>query len=141
MNRTLIVVTLFSLTSSLAGTAQTTMQTAGVTAPMSSHDVQNLIRSAHSVAQYKELAQYFHQREADYRAEAAAAKIERDRRAEVNAGLYQKYPRPVDSAQNLYESYVADANTAALQARRYDQLAAGQTQHDDQLAATPQAKQ
>jgi hypothetical protein len=75
-----------------------------------------------------------------YRAKAADEKIERDRRAQVNAGRYQKYPRPVDSAQYLYESYVSSADSAALQAQHYDQLAAGQTQHDQRLAADSQGK-
>ena len=140
MNRPLIIVALLSLASPLAGTAQTTTQTASVTAPMSPHEAHDLMKSAHSVDQYKELAGYFHQREADYRAKAAAEKIERDRRAEVNASLYQKYPRPVDSAQYLYDSYVADANAAALQAQRYDQLASGQSQRDQQMATSTQRK-
>jgi hypothetical protein len=140
MNRTLTIVALLSLASPLAGTAQTTMQTASLTPATSPREMHDLMKSAHSVAQYKELAGYFHQREADYRAKAAAEIIERDRRAEVNAGLYQKYPRPVDSAQTLYESYVADANSAALQARHYDQLASEQSQRDQQEAASPQGK-
>jgi hypothetical protein len=87
-----------------------------------------------------QLAEYFHQRETAYRAEAAAEKIERDRRAQVNAALYQKFPRPVDSAQYFYQSYLADADSADLQARHYDQLAATQTEHDEQVAATTQGK-
>ena len=75
------------------------------------------------MGQYKQLADYFQQQEAKYRAEAAAEKIERDRRAQVNAGLMQKYPRPVDTAQYLYESYVSQADDAALQAQHFDQLA------------------
>jgi hypothetical protein len=37
--------------------------------------------------------------------------------------LMQKYPRPVDTAQYLYESYVSQADDAALQAQHFDQLA------------------
>jgi len=85
--------------------------------------VQSLIKSAHSSAQYTQIAGYYHQREAMYRAKAAEEKAERDRRAQVNAALMQKYPRPVDSAQYLYESYLSDANSAAVQAQHYDQLA------------------
>jgi hypothetical protein len=78
--------------------------------------------TAHTVDQYKQIATYFHLREASLRAKAAAEKTELERRAQVNAGLYQKYPRPVDSAQSLYESYVSDADSAAAHARHYDQL-------------------
>jgi hypothetical protein len=96
--------------------------------------------SAHSSAQYQQLAGYFHQQEAKFRAEAAAEKAERDRRAQVNAGLMQKYPRPVDSAQYLYESYVANADSAALQAQHFDQLAAAPTQRNQQDATNTQGK-
>ena len=137
MNRKLLVVATLSLVFPLAAIAQSTDQTASVTASTSPREIHELVKSAHTTAQYKEVASYYHQQEADYRAKAAAEKIERDRRAQVDAGLYQKYPRPVDSAQNLYDSYVSSANSAALQARHYDQLASGQTQHGDQLAVTP----
>jgi hypothetical protein len=137
MNRRLLVVATLSLVFPLAAIAQSTDQTASVTASTSPREIHELVKSAHTTAQYKEVASYYHQQEADYRAKAAAEKIERDRRAQVDAGLYQKYPRPVDSAQNLYDSYVSSANSAALQARHYDQLASGQTQHGDQLAVTP----
>ena len=139
MNRTLIVAAAL-LTFPLIGMAQSTTQTANLTTPMTAHDAHGLMKSAHSVEQYKQLSSYFHQQEALYRAKAADEKIERDRRAQVNAGRYQKYPRPVDSAQYLYESYVSSADSAALQAQHYDQLAAGQTQHDQRLAADSQGK-
>jgi hypothetical protein len=140
MNRTMIVVAALTFTFPVAGMAQTNLQTATLSAPMTPHDVHNLMKSASSSAQYLQLADFFHKQEADYRAKAADEKIERDRRAQVNAALYQKYPRPVDSAQYLYESYLTDADTAALRARHYDQLAATQTQHDQQLATTSQSK-
>ena len=72
--------------------------------------------------------------------EAATEKLESDRRAQVNAGLYQKYPRPVDTAQHLYETYLADADSAAAQAKHYDELAAGQTQHEVETATGSQGK-
>ena len=137
MNRTLFAIATLSFAIPLAALAQSTEQTASLAVPTSPREVHELIKSAHTTAQYKELASYYHQQETDYRAKAAAEKAERDRRAQVDAGLYQKYPRPVDSAQYLYESYVSSADSAALQARHYDQLASGQAQHGDQLAVTP----
>jgi hypothetical protein len=100
------------------------MQTANIATPITAHELHTLAKTASSPTQYKELAVYFHQKEAELRANAAAAQAERDRRAQVNAGLEQKYPRPVDSAQSLYESYLSQANSAALQAQHYDHLAA-----------------
>jgi hypothetical protein len=140
MTRILIAVATLSLALPLTGVAQPTMQAANMSMPMSGHELHSLMKSAHSSAQYKQIADYFHQSEAKYRAEAAAEKIEVDRRAQVNAGLYQKYPRPVDSAQHLYEAYLADADSAAAQAKHYDQLAAGQTQHEVETATGSQGK-
>jgi hypothetical protein len=139
MNRILVVAAL-SLTFPLAGMAQSTTQTASLSTPISPREVHSLVLSAHTGAQYQQLASYFHQQEAKFRAEAAAEKIERDRRAQINAGLTQKYPRPVDSAQYLYESYVSQADSAALQAQHFDQLAAAQTQHEQQFATASQGK-
>jgi len=140
MNRTLIVVATLSLALPFAGMAQSTTRTSSISAPIPEHELQSLIKSAHNSAQYKQLAVYYHQQEAKYRAEAVAEKAERDRRAQVNASLTQKYPRPVDSAQYLYESYSAEADSAALNAQHYDKLAASQNQHDQQLAAASQGK-
>ena len=139
MNRTLIAAAAL-LTLPLMGMAQSTTRTANLTMPMTAHEAHSLIKNAHSTEQYKQLAGYFHQQEVLYRSKAADEKIERDRRAQVNAGLYQKYPRPVDTAQSLYDSYLSTANSAALEARHYDQLATGETKHDPQLATSSQGK-
>jgi hypothetical protein len=140
MNRALIVAAAL-ITFPLAGIAQSTTQVANLSTPMSPQQAHSLIKSAHSTEEYKQLAGYFHQQEAVYRGKAADEKIERDRRAQVNAGLYQKYPRPADSAQSIYESYVSNADNAALQARHYDQLAAGPSSHEQQMATDTQGKQ
>jgi hypothetical protein len=140
MNRILLLASSILLTPSLAVMAQSTAQTASLSSPLTVQQANSLIMSAHSVAEYKELAGYFRQQEAAYRTKAADEKVELDRRAQVNAGLYQKYPRPVDSAKSFYDSYVASANGAALQAQHYNQLAAGEGQHDRQLATSSQGK-
>ena len=138
--RSKVLAAILSIAFPLAGMAQSNPQTASVTAPLSATQVRALLKSAHSDAEYKQLGSYYRQEEAKFRAEATAEKAERDRRASVNASLMQKYPRPVDSAQYLYESYVTSADRAALQAQHYEQLAAGQTQPDRQFASGPQGK-
>ena len=140
MNRTMIAVAILSLAFPVAGTAQSTVQTASLTAPLSAREAHDLIGNAHSREQYRQLASYYHRQEANYRARAAAEKAERDRRAQVNAGLMQKYSRPVDSAQYLYESYVSQADNAALQARHYDQFAAAPAGQNPQTATDSQGK-
>jgi hypothetical protein len=139
MYRTLVIAANLSLTFALAGMAQSTTQTASLAPQIFPREAQSLIKSASSAADFKVLAGYYHQKEAKYRAEAADEKAERDRRAQVNASVMQKYPRPVDSAQYLYESYTNSADHAALQAQHFEQLASAQTQHSQQLAASPAA--
>lgn len=142
MNRSLVLVATLSLALSFAGMAQSSLQTASLSAPMTPREVHSLMRSAHDSAQYKQIAGYFHQQEAKFRAEAAAEAVERDRRAPDNAALYhyQKYPRPFDTAQYLYESYLSKADSAATQAQHFDQLAAAKSQNDQQLASTSPGK-
>ena len=137
MNRTCLLIATLSLVVPLAASAQSTSQTAVLSTPMSASELQSLIKSAHSTAQYQQLATYYHQQETMYRSKAADEKAERDRRAQVNAALMQKYPRPVDSSQYRYEAFSADADRAAVQAAHYDQLATGaHTLHDGQLASS-----
>jgi hypothetical protein len=140
MNRALVIVATLSLAFPLTGMAQSTIQTASLNPQISAQEVSALIKSANSPAEYKQLAAYYRQQETKFRAEAATDKAERDRRAQVNAGLYQKYPRPVDSAQYFYQKDVANADDAALQAQHFEQLAGVRAQNDQQLATAPQGK-
>ncbi|HEY4380809.1 MAG TPA: hypothetical protein VGN01_10725 [Acidobacteriaceae bacterium] len=131
MSRAIIFIATLSLAFPVAGMAQSAAQT---TSMASAPELHSMMKTAHSSEQYRQVAGYLRQRETDYRAKAEAQKVERDRRAQVNAGLTQKYPRPVDSAQYLYESYLYQAENAAGQARRYDQLAG--TPEDSRQIAT-----
>jgi hypothetical protein len=132
MNRIVIAVAATLLISHVAVLAQT--QTANLTTPLSPSQARDLMKSAHTGAEYTRLADYFHQRETVYRAKAADEKVEMDRRAQVNSPLYQKYPRPVDTAKALYDSYTTTADSAALQARHFDELAGNPERHEMQVA-------
>ena len=137
MNRTCLLIATLFLVVPLGAPAQSTSQTAGLSAPISTSELQSLIKSAHSTAQYQQLATYYHQQETMYRSKAADEKAERDRRAQVNAALMQKYPRPVDSSEYRYEAFSADADRAAARAAHYDQLATGTPiQRNGQIAAS-----
>lgn len=140
MKRTLIAVAALCLGLPLTGTAQSNMQIANVSTPLNARQLHSLIKNAHSTAGYKQLAGYYHQQEAEYRAKAADEKIKHDQMAQGTAGQYHKIPTPADFAQSVYESYVSKADKAAIRALHYDQLAAGQTQHDQQLATNSQGK-
>jgi hypothetical protein len=139
MNRNLIVAVAL-ITFPLVGIAQSTTQMANLSTPITPQQAHSLIKSAHSVAEYKQLAGYFRQQEAEYRAKAADEKIKHDQMAQGTSGQYHKIPSPADFAQSVYESYVSKADKAAIRAQHYDQLAAGQTQHDQQLATVSQGK-
>jgi hypothetical protein len=136
----MIAAAILSLAFPLAGVAQSTVQTASLSAPISAHDVHNLMKNANSKAQYEQLASYFHQQEAQYRAKAATEKAEWEQLAKDSSPRAQKYPRPVDSVQYSYESYVTQANNAALQARHFEMLAATPAGQNQQNATDSQGK-
>jgi hypothetical protein len=64
------------------------------------------------------LAAGYGKQQDDYLKQAAEEKKEWERRSKNTTGILGKYPRPVDSARNLYEYYIAKASeTGALQAK------------------------
>jgi hypothetical protein len=105
------------------------MQAISATAPLPTRTARHLMKTANKPAKDAKLAAYCYQREAQYRAEAIDEKAERDRPAQVNAGLYGEYPRPMDAAEALYESYLSSANDAANKARELDQFAGAAAPH------------
>lgn len=95
------------------------------TSPSYSHaELKKMISEAHTAAQYKTLATYFSSQEKSYEQKAAEEKQEWQRRSQVNAALYQKYPRPEDSSKNRYEYFAYEAQQMNAQATHYDALAA-----------------
>ena len=81
-------------------------------------------RDAHTPEQNKALANYYGTKQKDYAQLAAEAKQEWLQRSEnAPAVAAAKYPRPVDSARNLFEYYTQKASDAATLSAKYDQLA------------------
>jgi hypothetical protein len=95
---------------------------------LSKAEVQSMVRSAHSTQQYQTLAAYFRSKQDTLEKQALAEKAEWDRRSQVNAALYQKYPRPVDSSRNRYEYFTYEANQMGQQAAHYEGLASNSQQ-------------
>ncbi len=91
-------------------------------------EIRRMAREAHTVHQYAQLADYYQTQHRFYQKKAAEMMDEWARRNEVIAPLYEKYPRPVDSARNLYEYYQYKAAEASAKVALYDRLA-------DQVAA------
>jgi hypothetical protein len=91
-------------------------------------ELQKMINEAHSTQQYQALATYFRSRQQDMEKLAQAEKLEWERRSQYTAGIYQKYPRPVDSSRNRYEYFTYEANQMSQQAAHYEGLSASPSQ-------------
>lgn len=87
---------------------------------LSSHELKKEIARAHTSEQYNALALYFRQQERVFRGKAEDEKTEWERRKQVTVSLGVKYPTPADSARNLYEYYVYEANQMARRATEYE---------------------
>lgn len=83
-----------------------------------------LARDARAPEQYKILASYYGERQKIFLQKAADEKVEWERRSQNVTGVLAKYPRPVDSARNLYEYYMAEAADAGKLEAKYSQMAA-----------------
>ncbi len=90
----------------------------------SQSEVKQMIRDAHTAQQYRDLATYFRERQQYFAQQAQSEKIEWDRRSQITAASYQKYPRPADSSRNRYEYFTFEAQQMASQADRFDNLSA-----------------
>jgi hypothetical protein len=85
-------------------------------------ELRELVREAHTASQYRALAGVYTQQEASYQRQAAEEKQEWERRSVNVSGPAAKFPRPVDSAKNLYEYYSYEADRAGSLASHYRQL-------------------
>jgi hypothetical protein len=91
-----------------------------------------LKQMTHNPEQYQTLVSYFRSRQQDFEQKAEAEKAEWVRRSQNVTGPQQKYPRPVDSAKNLYEYYAYEAQQASQEVAYYDNLGAS---HNESLAS------
>jgi hypothetical protein len=90
---------------------------------VSKAQLKQLAREAQSPEQYEALAHYYDIQQNDYLRQAKDARHEWISRLQFTTSLFAKYPRPADSARNLYESYVEKASKAGALSARYSQLA------------------
>jgi hypothetical protein len=93
-------------------------------AGMSHAQLEQMLHSARTVEQYQMLAGYFHERQLVFEEKAQAEKVEWDRRSQITAASYQKYPRPADSSRNRYEYFTYEAQQMSDQAAHYESLSA-----------------
>jgi hypothetical protein len=105
------------------GTAQLSAATPAAGEDITQAQVKQLKASAHSPDQYRTLAHYYETRQEFYQRQAADAKKQWDELSQNNGGPAAKYPRPVDSAKNLYVYYVSKASQAATEYAKYNSMA------------------
>ena len=86
--------------------------------------LKQLAFNAHAPAQYTALANYYGGQRNDYLQKAAEEKQEWLRRSQNIISVAAKYPRPVDSARNLYDYYMYKASEAGTLEAKYNRLSA-----------------
>ena len=101
-------------------------------AKYSNAELKQMRHEAHNAEQYQAMASYFRTRQQDFEQKAEVEKAEWVRRSQNVTGPQQKYPRPVDSAKNLYEYYAYEAQQASQEVAYYDNLGAS---HNESLAS------
>ena len=89
---------------------------------LSRTEVNDLMRSARTAEQYRMLAEYFKTRQVSLEQQAQSEKQEWERRNQITAATYQKYPRPADSSKNRYEYFTYEAQQMGQQAAHYESL-------------------
>jgi hypothetical protein len=85
--------------------------------------IRELRRTAHTPAQYDLLAEYYDKQQKKYSDLASVEHEEWLRRSQNVTSIAAKYPRPADSARNLYQYYVNRADDATKLSSKYHRLA------------------
>jgi len=124
MKHNLLATLVVSLAVSCVGNAQAVNSQANDSAHYTHAQLHRLLHDAHTPEQYGALANYYSKQQKDYLQQAADAKAEWDRRSQNIVSVAAKYPRPVDSARNLYEYYMYKASEAGALSTKYSQLSA-----------------
>jgi hypothetical protein len=116
------VLTLFIGIVAAAG-AQTTVPSGENGTHYTQAQLKKLAQEANTPNQYADLSAYYAEQQKKYAAHAAEEKAEWARRSQNIMVVAAKYPRPVDSARNLYEYYTYKATEAGQLAAKYEQKA------------------
>jgi hypothetical protein len=124
MTRNLLATCILSFAFAVAGNAQNTASSPETNAHYSQAQLKQLALNAHTPAQYAALTSYYGEQKASYLQKAAEEKKEWERRSQNIMGVAAKYPRPVDSARNLYEYYMYKALEAGTLEAKYERQAA-----------------
>jgi hypothetical protein len=124
MKRNLFATCILALAFAGAASAQGAASSAETDAHYTKAQLKELALNAHAPAQYAVLASYYGAQKANYLRQAEEEKKKWERLSKNVSGHSGKYPRPVDSARNLYEYYLYKASTAETLEAKYLQHAA-----------------
>jgi hypothetical protein len=125
--RTLVAAAILSFALAGVASSQSTNATASNDTHYTQAQLKQMLHEAHTPEQYNALAGYFAGRHDFYAQQASEEKAEWMRRSQNVMVVAAKYPRPVDSARNLYEYYSLKASEAADNEAKYRQLASSAT--------------
>jgi hypothetical protein len=128
MKRSLFAACILSFAFASAGIAQDTASSSAAGAHYTLAQLKQLALTAHTQEQYTALANYYGERQNNYLQKAAEEKQEWLRRSQNIISVAAKYPRPVDSARNLYDYYMYKASEAGSIEVKYNRLASADTQ-------------
>lgn len=95
----------------------------------SNAELKQMRQSAHNTEQYQALESYYRSRQQEFEQKAQEEKAEWVRRSQNVTGPQQKYPRPVDSAKNLYEYYAYEAQQASQEVAYYESQGASRNEN------------
>lgn len=123
MTRNLLAACYLTLALAGVGNAQGAATSPENGAHVTKAQLKQMTHDAHTPDQYAALANYYSAQQKSYMQQADEEKKEWDRRSQNVEGVLAKYPRPVDSARNLYEYYMYKASEYATLEAKYSQLA------------------
>ncbi len=123
MKGTYVAASILTLALIGAVTAQGSVAAAQDGDHVSKAQLKQMAREAHSPEQYEALAHYYDIQQQDYLKLAKDARHEWVLRLQMTTSFYARYPRPADSARNLYEYYLEKASKAGARSAKYSQLA------------------
>jgi len=118
-----IAVSIMGLVLIGAGSAQRAVASAGGGDHVSCAQLKQMAREARTPDQYQALANSYGSLQSYYLRQAADEERVWSRLRPITPTMYAKYPRPADSARNLYEYYVEKASKAGAMSTKYAQMA------------------
>jgi len=123
MTKNLLATCILSMAFASVGVAQDAASSPAVNANYTRAQVKVLAHSAHSPEQYTALASYFGRQHDNYLKQALQEKKEWLQLSQGNTSMAAKYPRPADSARNLYAYYMSKASEAGNLEAKYSSMA------------------